>query len=210
MDIDKIIREELNKELGEDVFTFGELTPDEKDDAYNIFKSSYEKTTGKSWDKAKFYQRASNWKFFGVKSKGFIVIKPQASGLNKVSGVAGDIKAVSLGLQELSMVNEPLWGMADKKMVDLLVKRYNYISPPAFIVKLILKMIPKGVLAQAPYTINDDGSVTIDYEDVGQATKYFFANKLYFKKLYPMLADKMTGIPWVMRTAIKKFFDLIS
>jgi hypothetical protein len=193
MHIRKIIREELEKHLEEDVFAFDELTSQEQEDAYNIFKSSYEKTTGKAWTKMKFYQRASNWTFYGIKSKGFIVVKPDFSGFNKISGVAGDIKAVGLGIKELSMTNQAIWGAADKKMVDVLTARYNFLSPPSFLVKAILKRVPSYLFGDATYEINPDGSITFDYEDVGKATKYFFANKQFFDKIAPGAVDMYLG-----------------
>jgi hypothetical protein len=208
MNKNKIIDEIVN-ELNEDIFTFSELTPQEKEDAYQIFKKSYEDATGKSWDRLKFNQRANNWKFYGVKSKGFIVVRPQVSGLSKMTGVAGDIKAVALGLNDLAAEDKPIWGMADKKIVDSLAKRKNFISPPAIIIKLLLKMIPKGVLSDAPYVVNSDGSITIDYEDVGQATKYFFANKQYFEKMYPEIEKKMDSVPTILKPVIKNFLKFI-
>ena len=185
---------------------YSELSDEEKDKVYNIFKTSYDKSVGSSWSKPKFDSRADNWTFFGDKNKGFVVLRKQQSGMNKLTGVAGDLKSISLGINDINNINEPVWGMADQKIVHMLTKRYNFYTPPSFILKLMMKHIPKSVFGDTDYVINDDGSVTFKYSDVGDATKYFFGNKQYFKQVYPLIVSNLTNVPVFMVSVIKKFF----
>ena len=196
--------------LNEEVFGYDELSDEERDKLFQIFKSSYEKSTGVSWDRYKFDSRARNWKFFGIRDKGFIVVRRQGSGLNKVTGVAGDLKSISIGISELNGMNEPVWGMADKKMVDIMVKKYGYYTPPAFVVKIMIKFIPKSVFGDVDFEVNGDGSITFKYSDVGDATKYMFGNGLYFRQIFPLISDKLVGIPKIIKMGVEKFFKLFS
>jgi hypothetical protein len=200
--VNKIAAQEKNKTLNEDVFTYNDLNDDEKNTAYEIFKNSYENATGNSWDKIKFSSRASNWTFYGVKNKGFVVVRKQKSGMNKLTGVAGDLKSISVGVEELNKLNEPTWGMADKKIVNVLTGRYNFISPPAFVVKMLIKFIPDSVFGNTQYVVNKDGSITFNYSDVGDATKYFFGNKMYFQSLL-----KNVSMNSIVKFAIQKLIS---
>lgn len=200
----------LVKMLNEEIFYYNDLSDEEKDKLFQIFKLSYEKSTGTSWDRYKFDGRARNWKFFGIKDGGFIVVRKQQSGLNKVTGVAGDVKSIMLGINELNGLNEPVWGMADKKLVDMMVKKYGYHTPPAFVVKIMIKYIPKNVFGDVDFVVNSDGGITFKYTDVGDATKYMFGNKLYFKSVFPMISSKLVGIPRIIKMGVEKFFNLFS
>jgi hypothetical protein len=204
-------QEEKDKETGklnEEVFDYNDLNDEEKENVYNIFKSSYEKSVGTSWDQMKFQSRAKNWKFYGDRNSGFVVLRKQNSGMNKLTGVAGDLKSISLGINDINNINEPVWGMADKKIVHMLTKRYGFYTPPAFVLKLMMKHIPSSVFGDAEHVVNDDGSVTFKYSDVGDATKYFFANKQYYAQIYPMITKNLTNVPSLVVGVIKNFFKL--
>ena len=192
--------------LNEEVFRYSDLSDDEKEKVYDIFKTSYENSTGTSWDSNKFSSRANGWTFFGDKSSGFVVLRKQNSGMNKLTGVAGDLKAISMGISDINALNEPVWGMADKRISSILTKKFNYYTPPAFILKLMMKKIPSSVFGDAQYEVNNDGSVTFKYSDVGDATKYFFANKQYYKQIYPTILDSLSGMSSMVANAVKFFF----
>lgn len=192
--------------LNEEVFRYSELSDDEKEKVYDIFKTSYENSTGTSWDSNKFSSRANGWTFFGDKSSGFVVLRKQNSGMNKLTGVAGDLKSISMGISDINALNEPVWGMADKRISSILTKKFNYYTPPAFILKLMMKKIPSSVFGDAQYEVNNDGSVTFKYSDVGDATKYFFANKQYYKQIYPTILDSLSGMSSMVANAVKFFF----
>lgn len=206
-----ITKKEFIKLINEEKFRFDDLDNNDKEKVYDLFSDSYMKSTGNSWSKDKFFSRASDWLFFGEKNKGFITVRRQRSGLNKLTGVAGDLKGVKLGIDELISTGEPIWGMADKKIVNVLEKKFNFIVPPAEIIKIMLPMIPKGVFGGADYTINDDGSVTFHYNDVGDANKFFFGNEPYFSSLKMMLLmnPSYSRLSNKEKTIINNYFNTI-
>lgn len=159
------------------------------DQAYEIFKKSYEESTGASWTKDKFLSRARNWKFYGD-DYGYVSVRPQRSGLYKLVGVAGSPKSIYKGLHELLAENHPIWGMVSADMVPM-AKKVGFIQPPGYIIKAMMKLIPKSVFGDVDFTVNQDGSLTFQYSDVGDATKYFIANKRYFQEMLATHADKV-------------------
>lgn len=161
------------------------------DKAYEIFKASYDKATGTAWPKEKFLYKARNWKFYGDQN-GYVAVRPQRSGMMKLNGVAGNTKSILKGLKELLAENQPTWGMVSSEMLPM-AHKIGFITPPAFALKVLIKMIPANVFG-ADYTLNDDGSITLHYADVGPSTKYFIANKSYFKQLLPQMAGLATNM----------------
>jgi hypothetical protein len=161
----------------EDQYRLNDLDTDK---TYQMFSTNYLKTTGKTWSKDKFISQSQNYVFFGD-DKGYLMVKPQASGMYKLVGSAGDFRSVIKGLKELNSLGKPTWGMASKELVSL-GGRFGFINPPAWFVKVLIKQIPKGVLSGSSndFKVNNDGSITLNYPDVGEATKYFFANKEYY------------------------------
>lgn len=151
------------------------------DRAYELFTASYQEHTGAVWSKDKFMQRASNWKFYGDNS-GYIAIRPQRSGLVKLVGVGGSPRSIMKGMKQIMDQHLPIWGMMSKDIVPMAIKM-GMIQPPAWIVKGMLKLIPSSVFGDVPFNINNDGSITLQYNDVGDATKYFVGSKEYFKHM---------------------------
>lgn len=151
------------------------------DRAYELFTASYQASTGASWSKEKFFQRASNWDFYGD-SNGYIAVRPQRSGLVKLVGVGGSPRSIMKGMKEIMDKHLPIWGMMSSDLVPMAVKM-GMIQPPTFVVKGMLKVIPRSVFGDVPFTINDDGSITLQYSDVGDARKYFVGSKEYFKHM---------------------------
>ena len=151
------------------------------DQAYEIFRESYTKAVGTSWDRQKFMRRAHNWEFYGDQT-GFIAVRHQRSGLVKLTGVAGSIKGIFKGFKELQQKDWPIWGMMDLRLAKHLQKQ-GYVRPPAFLIKLLAKSIPKGVFGGVDIDIQSDGGIKFHYHDVGDATKYFVATPAYFKHI---------------------------
>lgn len=149
---------------------------------YELFKDTYEKTTGVAWDFNKFKQRSENWKFYGDYN-GYIAVRPQASGYYKLVGSAGDFKSVMRGLNELMQEEKPVWGMMTKDLADVLVKRYNFYMPPKALTKMIFNLIKPKTFGDAQIKIEDDGGFMFDYEDTGTSKKYFVGNKKYYQEL---------------------------
>lgn len=162
------------------------------DSAYELFRHSYEQATGASWSKEKFLSRARNWTFYGDEN-GFVSVRKQNSGMIKLVGVAGSPKSIYKGIQELSAENKPIWGMVSGDLVPM-AQKFGFIKPPAFVVKVIAKTIPASVLGGANYKVNNDGSITFSYVDVGNTTKFFIANKLYFNQQLTAMKDKTTDL----------------
>lgn len=170
------------------------------DQAYELFKATYEKETGASWSKDKFMQRASNWDFYGDPT-GFIAVRPQRSGLVKLTGAAGSPRGILKGIKELQSENKPIWGMASKPLAAQLSK-LGLIQPPGLLLKAISTMIPKSVFGDVPFTVNMDGGVTFQYSDVGPATKYFVASPEYFKQILTQIPN--AAIPDTVKAALTK------
>ena len=192
--------------LYEEKFTINSVDDFEKEHIYNIFKDSYEKSTGSSWSKEKFFDRASLWTFYGDPKKGFISTREQRSGPIKLTGVAGSPISAYRGLKELiDTEHKPIWGMATKDIVEKM-KGAGFITPPAFLIKLMMKVIPASVFGGVASEVLSDGGVKFSYSDVGDSTKYFFANKEYYKHL---ISQGLPEIPTIFKPAFNLFLKTI-
>ena len=191
--------------------------PDEIDmqKAYDRFKGSYEKATGKAWTFDKFKQRAGNWKFYGDED-GYITVKEQNSGMYKLVGVAGDDtnplkkgKSLIKALNDILSEGKPVWGMVSADIKSML-ERFGMKSPPPVLLQTLMRFIPSGVLGGAKIgKIFPDGAVELEYSDVGKTTKYFTGNKEYYHKLAGMI-DTNTRIPQMARTYLRKMIEQIA
>jgi hypothetical protein len=148
------------------------------DRAYELFSASYQEHTGTAWTKEKFISRSQSWDFYGDEN-GYVAVRPQHSGLVKLVGVGGSPRSVVKGMKQIMDKHLPVWGMMSSDLVPM-AKKLGMIQPPAWIVKGMLKLIPSGVFGNVPITVNSDGSITLQYSDVGEATKYFVGSKEYF------------------------------
>jgi len=156
------------------------------DEIYNIFASSYTETTGSSWSKEKFLKRAANWTFYGD-STGFVAFREQASGMRKLVAVAGETTGVVKGLKQVVDEGKPVWGAVSEKLARA-AKRFGFIAPHTYpggklVIQTIMSSIPASVFGGVKPSITKDGGVILDYDDVGSTTKYFIANKPYFKHI---------------------------
>jgi len=207
---DLVLESKINikKIIQEEVFKYRELDETKKEKIFDTFKSSYEETLGSSWSRDKFNSRVYNWTFYGD-DNGFIAVRPQRSGLQKLVGVGGNPRSILKGLDELTNSNLPVWGMVSKDIQKLMNKK-GYITPPAILLKLLINIIPKEVFGGVDLVVNKDGSATLDYQDVGKATKYFVANNQYFKELknssWDIIQEKIKSLPMIARNMINIFF----
>jgi len=158
------------------------------DQAYNLLNESYLKATGYAWTKEKFLQRASSWQFYGD-SDGCLAVRPQRGGMLKMVACFGSPRSIVKGVLEVNKLNVPVWGMMDRALVDKL-KKIGYIEPPAFLIRSIIPIIPPSVFGDADYKINNDGSVTFNYSDVGSATKFFIANRKYYETMLELIKTR--------------------
>lgn len=182
--------------INEEMFRLNNINPDT---AYQLFSQEYLKATGKTWNKGKFLSRAADWTFYGTK-EGFIAVRYQNSGYVKLVGVAGNNRGKYIGFKEVISKNLPLWGMVSKEMVPM-AKKMGMIVPPAFLLRFMMKSMPSSVFSGTEFTVNNDGSVTLKYSDVGDATKFFIGTKQYF---YKLIKDGLLKLPG----QIKKFLGL--
>jgi hypothetical protein len=193
----------------EERFTINNKSHEEVDNIFNIFKSSYEQSTGSSWTYDKFIKRANNWVFFGDPSKGFVAVRPQRSGPLKMTGAAGSPFSIASGVKEMiNTEHKPIWGMASKNLA-MKMKSFGFIEPPAFLVKIMFKYIPSSVFGDVPSEIQKDGGVKFSYSDVGDATKYFFANKDYYKYVVAGMI-KEADLPDLLKKLYNAFMNKIS
>jgi len=168
-------------------FLLEAYTPSEIDidRAYELFQNEYMQSTGKTWDKNKFLQRASNWIFYGDMN-GFIAVRPQHSGYVKLVGAAGSDKSKYKGFKELASTHKPVWGMVDLKIKNILSK-LGYRGPN-LIERAAMKLFftPEkmaSVLGGANIDNIQGDKVTITYPDIGTVEKYFIASPEYWTKV---------------------------
>jgi hypothetical protein len=193
-----IIKEFLERLLKEDSF---DLNNSNKEELYNIFKSSYEKSTGTSWNIDKFVQRSKNWKFYGT-PEGFVTVRIQNSGFCKITGCAGSTKGILKGLDELISLNKPLWTAASGEIVEML-KRKDFIVfkglAYGFAIKTFSKHVDKVVFGDVIESVESDGGIVFNI-DGKSVKKYFACNKQYLKNV--VVNEK---VPEIVRKVLKQF-----
>ena len=155
------------------------------DRAYEIFNQEYLQSTGKSWSKDKFLQRARNWEFWGDQN-GFVTTRSQNSGFVKLVGAAGSDKSKYKGFKELSQNNLPVWGMVDGKIREVL-KKMGYRGPN-MVERLAFQALLKSgkmdaVLGGAKLESIKGDEITLTYPDIGTVTKYFMGSPEYWKMM---------------------------
>ena len=162
----------------------GYLTVDQldSDKAYDTFKKSYEDATGQAWSKEKFISRSGGWRFYGTQD-GYITVREQASGMLKLTGVAGKPFGIMAGAKALMKESVPVWGMVSKDIADLAMK-LGFKSGDPQLVKQFISKIPSSVFGGAKVKdVNPDGGVVFEYADIGVVTKYLVGNDQYFSLL---------------------------
>lgn len=181
-------------------FTLNSLDTEGVDRLVASFRKSYEAQTGSSWAEDKIVDRARNWTFYGDED-GYLAVRVQASGMKKMVAVAGDPKSVLKGMKELQAEGGPIWGAVSGELATMAKKRGmivpHLIPGGAALVKAMAAAIPSSVFGGVKPTVNDNGGVVLDYEDVGSTVKYFVGNKDYFQSALklPLIASKISSVP---------------
>jgi len=180
------------------------------DRAFDMFQKSYVKSTGTSWDKDKFISRAQGWEFYGD-DNGFVAIRKQKSKLIKLVGVAGSLKSIYKGIKEIQNTysNYPIWGMVSIDIANQLeriggfipVKVKSGIKNTIFL-NLIKTMIPSSVFGGATITkLNNDGTLSFSYPDVGETNKILIGNKLYLDYFKDQLLN-LKNVPDIVKNQV--------
>ena len=173
------------------------ISPEKVDDYYETFKKSYDSSTGHSWSKDKFIQRAANWIFFGD-SSGFVTVRKQNSGYYKITGSAGNPKSILKGLDELISENKPTWTAATENIANMLKKK-GFIVAKGFLyypfIKLLIESIPSYVFGDSIEEVKGNSAVVFNI-DGHLHEKYFCCNKQYLKELLSsdQIPDKLKAI----------------
>jgi len=170
-----------SKKLFEDEFQLNSLDHDKQDELYQAFKHSYEKSVGVAWNRQQFDFRATDWTFFGS-VKGGVGVRVQRSGLVKLNAVYGSPREIIKGMQELMSTwgEKPMWTVATQDIIAHL-KTLGFKSPPVFVMKMLVPLFSKAMGAEIK-SIGKDGALQIDTIS-GEHSKYFTANKNYYKWL---------------------------
>ena len=184
-------------------FSLNDLSPEDQKQIADTFKKSYDEATGTSWEEGKFYSRARNWIFYGDKD-GYVAVRPQRQGAWKLTGVAGNPRSILKGLGYLINENVPLWGVVTQDIKQMMEKK-GFKSPPVFLIKIIIPLLPPGVLGGASVeNIDESGTISLNYSDVGESNKYFIGNKQYYDWLLDKAEELIRSNPDKVREILKK------
>jgi hypothetical protein len=185
--------------LDESVYSYDDLSDTEQQCLFDIFKDSYVKATGASFDQDDFEWRAANWTFFGDPPNdknpngptgGIAVRKQQSNEMIKLVASFGNFRSVLRGFDELKQKHKsaPIWGIVDKTIKDLILKHdKDFIGLPGLAVKAMengIKKISNGEVQ----SVGLDGSMKVN-TPAGIMTKYFVCNKIYAKWLIDSATD---------------------
>ena len=191
------VKEEVKKFLGHEIkesynlleseFNLSEI---DSEKIYKVFKNSYDKSTGSSWDYNKFLQRSADWKFFG-NTEGFVTVRVQKSGFWKITSCAGNPKGILKGLDELLSKNVPLWTAASGELSEMLKKKGFIVFKGmlyGFAIKKFVEGIDKSVFGDDIEKVESDGGIIFNI-DGKKFKKYFCCNKEYLKSV--LKSDKV-------------------
>jgi hypothetical protein len=183
-------------------FTLYDADPDR---LYDLFKTSYEDSTGAAWGRDKLLSRARNWTFYGDPDKGFVAVREQRSGMKKLVAVAGEPRSIMKGLAELQAAGGPIWGAVSEPLA-MAAKKRGMIVPHTlmggpFFIKALVKTIPAEVFGGYNPVVTKDGGIQFSYEDVGTVTKYLIGNKEYFLAALkiPQIQEAIAKVPGLSR-----------
>jgi hypothetical protein len=158
---------------------------------YELFKDSYEKSTGHAWDFNTFMSRANDWTFYGVKptsigdkDAGFVAVRFQRSGPIKLTGMAGNPRAIYRGLDQVIATGKPIWGGVTEDIAQMATRK-GFIIPPKSLLAIIGPYIPG-------FNVNDHGNIIANITGgVGEVEKTLIVNDAYLdwaEKQYPNAA----------------------
>lgn len=205
--LSKNLIENYKSIYNEEQYSFGEI---DKDKTYDMFAANYLKTTGNAWDKDTFMYKSKDYTFFGDEN-GYLMVRPQAGGLYKLIGSAGNFRSIAKGMRELTSLGKPVWGMVSKELVGP-SERFGFINPPGWFVKILFKQIPISTFtgSATDFKLNSDGSVTVKYHGLKDSVKYFIANKEYYywllDKFSELMSKAVSKVLTGLITSGKRFF----
>lgn len=182
-------------------FTINEI---DKDKAYELFRNSYEESTGYSWPREKFLSRARNWTFYGDET-GYVAVRKQRSGPLKLVGSAGSIRGIYKGAIELKNSNEIVWGVVSEDIAKMCSKIGMVVLSESFagriLIKTLINFIPPEVFGNNEVNVNSDGTFNYKTDDGKTMKKVFVCNKKYFTYLtgLPAVKKKLSEIPMVSK-----------
>lgn len=194
------------KLINEEIFKYNNLTDEEKKYIFNLFKDSYLKSVGTHWSEEKFINKTKDWLFLGDKINGFIAVK-EKNGIYKLIISAGSLSSIIEGINELISFNKPIWGLTNDKLKNFLVRKFNFISPNKEEINKIQNLLKNVLLSNKDFIINDDGTLTFNYDDVGISHKFLIGNDLFFNiikknkmKLSPLISEEIITPPNIPNT----------
>ena len=152
--------------------------------------------TGHAWDYNTFLSRAYDWVFFGVKptvkndeKAGFVAVRFQRSGIIKLTGVAGNKRAILRGIDLLSSKNMPVWGGVSSDIADM-AKRKGFIVVPKEVAQKIGPFIPN-------FATDSEGDVVANITGgIGVVKKVLIVNQNYLnwlQKNNPILFNQINN-----------------
>jgi hypothetical protein len=202
-EITEAIEERIrNQDLGlldESVYNYDSLSDTEQQRLFDVFKDSYIKATGASFDQDDFEWRAENWTFFGnppddknpsMPVGGIAVRKQWSNGMIKLVASFGDFRSVLKGFDEFKSKygNNPAWGIVTPEIQKLILKHdKSFVSFPGIVIKALegaLKKLSGGEIK----SVGLNGTIKVD-TPAGVMDKVFLANKAYVNWLLDSIND---------------------
>ena len=195
---DELSRKPSVEQLIEASYMLDNLNDEEQLALYELFKASYVKATGASFDQEDFNWRAANWIFLGIPPKnsdvsqaGGIAIRKQLSNqMYKLCASFGNFRAIFKGFEELKQRygHFPIWGFVTDEIKRMIIKRdKDFCSLPGVVVKAmegIIKKISNGEVK----SVGLDGSLMVE-TPAGLMKKFFTVNKVYLAWLIDSVED---------------------
>jgi hypothetical protein len=198
---DKDILDIYVKRFEETEFKINNLSNDEQDALYEIFRDTYTRATGAAFDKDDFDWRAANWTFFGIPpdennpgmnaSVGGIAVRRQMSNdMFKLVASFGAIRGVLKGFDEFIQKygKSSIWGIMTPNLAKMLTKHNkDFISPPVIVIKAMEGAIKKLSNGEVK-SVSLDGNISVD-TPAGIMVKKFICNKVYANWLISSVED---------------------
>jgi hypothetical protein len=194
-------------------FSFSDLSDEEQEQLYELFKVSYEKATGAAFSQSQFYSRAQGWIFFGNADPiggGIAVRKQNQMNAFKLNASYGNPLAVLAGWKEMRKLYPTMavWGGVTDEIAKMILSRDKdfKVAPPALLRILLpsLKHVSpdivgigkKGLKVQTPAGVMD---------------KCIIANTAYYQHILQAGEDPkyQSSIPLAARLALKPALGIL-
>jgi hypothetical protein len=197
--IENQIKNQKLELLDESVYNYDSLSNTEQQRLFDIFKDSYEKATGASFDQYAFEWRAAGWTFFDNPPDdknssgpvgGIAVRKQQSNGMIKLVASFGDFRSVLKGFAEFKSKygSNPVWGIVTPEIQKLILKHdKSFAALPGVVIKALegaLKRLSGGEVK----SVGLNGIIKVD-TPAGIMDKVFLSNKAYINWLLDSISD---------------------